>query len=80
MNAALRRATASLRATVARETALAQTPAAPAPTLASTPTAAPRRPRLDALADRLRAGTAACPTTATATNPRGLLRAWAQGP
>ena len=51
--------------------------AAPAATASTLPM--PVRPRrLDALASRLRVGTATPP--ATDTDPRGLLRAWAQGP
>ena len=81
----MRRAAAAMRATIATETALALAPGRPA-TVPATPSAtaseptAPERPRRpDALAARLRGGIAALPVTAAATDPRGLLRAWAQG-
>ena len=80
----MRRAAAAMRATIAAETALALAPGrpatAPAPpsATASEPTAPARPRRPDALAARLRGGSATPP--ATATDPRGLLRAWAQGP
>ena len=86
VGAAMRRAAAAMRASVAAETALALAPGRPAtapatpPTAASEPTAPARPRRPDALAARLRGGTATPPATAAATDPRGLLRAWAQGP
>jgi hypothetical protein len=80
----VRRAAVSLRDAVAAEAAVAHEPAAPATKpaapLAPPPAARPRR--LDGLAARLRGGTAATrPAEPTdAASPRGLLRAWAQGP
>ena len=82
----MRRAAAAMRATIAAETALALAPGRPStapatpPTTASEPTAPARPRRSDALAARLRGGIATSPVGATDTDPRGLLRAWAQGP
>ena len=86
VGAAMRRAAAAMRAAIAAETALTLAPGRPAtapatpPTVTSEPTAPARPRRPDALAARLRGGTATPPSTATAPDPRGLLRAWAQGP
>ena len=86
VGAAMRRAAAAMRATIAAETALALAPGRPAtapatpPTATSEPTAPARPRRPDALAARLRGGIATPPVTAADTDPRGLLRAWAQGP
>ena len=86
VGAAMRRAAAAMRATIAAETALALAPGRPAtapatpPATTSEPTAPARPRRPDALAARLRGGTATPPVTAADTDPRGLLRAWAQGP
>ena len=82
----MRRAAAAMRATIATETALALAPGRPSTAPATPPTAtneppAPARPRRpDALAARLRGGSATPPAAAADTDPRGLLRAWAQGP
>ena len=68
------------------ETALVQTCDRPAraqatpPAATSEPLVLPRARRPDALAARLRGGTAARAAPTTDTDPRGLLRAWAQGP
>ena len=86
VNAAIGRATAGLRAALTVEAALAHAPERPATAPASSPAATseppilarPRRP--DALAARLRGGTAARAAPTTDNDPRGLLRAWAQGP
>ncbi len=89
IRSAISRATAVLRDATAHEAAIARTPQAassasttlltPATAArAALPAPAARNPRLGALAARLRAGTAAAP--AAATDPRGLLRTWAQGP
>ena len=86
VGAAMRRAAAAMRATIAAETALALAPGRPAtapatpPAATSEPTAPARPRRPDALAARLRGGSATPPVTAADTDPRGLLRAWAQGP
>ena len=90
IRSAISRATAVLRDATAHEAAIARTPDAPSSpaeplltpataAIAALPAPAARNPRLGALAARLRAGTAAAPAAAT-TNPRGLLRTWAQGP
>jgi hypothetical protein len=84
VGAAMRRATAAMRASVAAETTLALATGRPATTPATPPPAtseatAPARPRRpDALAARLCGGIALPPVADT--DPRGLLRAWAQGP
>ena len=86
VGAGVRGAAAAMRATIAAETALALAPGRPATAPATPPTntiepTAPARPRRpDALAARLRGGTATPPVSAADNDPRGLLRAWAQGP
>ncbi len=76
--AALRRGTASLRSATLHETVAVAGLADPAPTVAMPPTTSPRLSAASALADRLRAGT--CRPAPADTEPRDLLRAWAQGP
>ena len=83
VDAALGRAASGLRAILGLEAALAHLPepqaAEPAePPAAAQPTARPRRPQ--PLTARLRAGTAVRSEAAADNDPRGLLRAWAQGP
>jgi hypothetical protein len=82
VDAALGRAASGLRAILGLEAALAHLPepqvAEPVETPAATqPAAKSRRPH--PLPARLRAGTAVRPEAAP-DDPRGLLRAWAQGP
>jgi hypothetical protein len=77
VGAARRRAAAAMRAGVTAEAVLAHEPA-PAAVAEPAAPARPRRP--DRLAARLRAGTAGRATAPADTVPRGLLRAWAQGP
>jgi hypothetical protein len=77
------RAASGLRAILGLEAALAHLsePKAAKPVeapAATRPAARPRRPH--PLTARLRAGTAVCPEAAADHDPRGLLRAWAQGP
>ena len=84
VDAALGRAASGLRAILGLEATLAHLPepaaAEPVETPAATQPAAPALPRRpDALAARLRAGTAVRPA-ASDNDPRALLRAWAQGP
>jgi hypothetical protein len=82
--AAVRRVAVRLRDAVAAEAALAHEPAPPAPQPAAAPAPSPDLPRRpdSGLAARLRGGTASVrfPDAAEAASPRGLLRAWAQGP
>jgi hypothetical protein len=87
VGAAIGRATAGLRAAVVAETALAHAsdrqapkPVAPATAASEAPTLLVRPRRPEALVTRLRGGTAARPVSAADLDPRGLLRAWAQGP
>ena len=82
VDAALGRAASGLRAILGLEAALAHRPepaaTEPVATPAATRPAAPALPRRpDALAARLRGGSATLPSTAAGTDPRGLLRAWA---
>jgi hypothetical protein len=82
--AAVRRAATRLRDAVAAEAALAHelAPQATDPAAGTPPAPAlPRRPD-SSLAARLRGGTATALSAepVAAASPRGLLRAWAQGP
>ena len=83
VDAALGRAASGLRAILGLEAALTHLPepqvAGAVETPAATqPAARPRRPH--PLTARLRAGTAVPSEAAADNDPRGLLRAWAQGP